>query len=129
MAANDNTKTAAYENYPNAPLARSSKPLSIATGASQTIPVDAGSYDEMGIEAKMTGTAAGDLAVSVFPVMSDGTVSAVALNPISSTGPTVSAPNVYYYANYDISSHTRVVISVKNNNAATQTGTIDYQLA
>jgi len=129
MASNDNTKTAAYENYPANRLGGGSKSAqSIATGASNTSPVETGGFDELGVEVRMTGAANGDLAVTVFPVDSTGAVSGVALAPISSTGPTFASPNVYFFGTYDISTQGRVVVSVKNNNAATQTAQIDYTL-
>lgn len=120
-------KTAAYENYPSNPLARNTKAVaSLATASTVSYPVETGGFEELGVEAKMSGAANGDLTISVFPVFSDGTTSAVALAPISSTGPTFSTPNVYFFGQYDVSTHGRVVIAFRNNNAGTQSGTLDY---
>jgi hypothetical protein len=129
MAANDNTKTAAYENYPNNPLARKSAPLALAGGVTLPMTVETGGFDELGLEVRMTGAVNGDLIVNVFPIASDGTVSAVSMTPISSTGPTFSAPNVYFFGTYDVSTQTRVVVSVKNNSASPQNGIVDMQLS
>jgi hypothetical protein len=129
MATNDNTKTAAYENYPNNPLTQRSAPIAIASGVTQTYPIECSGSEELSLEAMQTGTAAGDMVVSVFPVLSNGQQAAVALAPISFTGPTVGAPNVYYYARYDVSGQGRVAITVKNNNAAPANGTLDVKLS
>jgi hypothetical protein len=94
---------------------------SLATGASYTQDVNVGGWDDLSIAAIMTGAANGDLVVSVFPIFPDGTVGAVSITPLQSTGPTYAAPNVQYTGNYDVSGYQKVRISVKNNNAATQT--------
>lgn len=127
MAANDNTKTAAYENYPNNPLMSASKSFAGATtGTQQSTPVEVMGADELTVEAKLaTATAAGDLAVSVYGLFSDGSVAPVALVPIRSTGPTLSGGVSYYTAQYDVSGHTRVSVVCVNNNAAPQTITMN----
>jgi hypothetical protein len=128
MATNDATKTAAYENYPNNALGRRSAPLAIASGVTLPMPVETGGFNEMGLEVRMSGAADADMAVNVYPVASDGQTGGVPLTPVSSTGPKFSTPNVFYFGTYDVSTQTRVVVSVKNNGAGAGNGIVDIQL-
>jgi hypothetical protein len=74
------------------------------------------------LEVDMTGAAAGDLSINVFPFEADGvTVMGVAIAPITSTGPTLLTGHVYYIAQFDVSGYDRVRIRLTNNNAAPQT--------
>lgn len=128
MATNDNTKTAAYENYPNNPLMSGVKSFAGATtGTPNSTPVEVMGANELSVEAKLaTAAAAGDLGVAVYDVFSDGTVSTVAIAPIRSTGPSLSGGTSYFTAQYDVTGHTRVVITCINNNAAPQAITLNY---
>lgn len=129
MATNDNTKTAAYENYPNNPLGRKSAPLAIAPTVVLPMQVETGGYEEMALEVTMTGAADADLIVAVNPINSAGVVSGVALVPTTSSGPKFVAPNVYYSGMYDVSGHGRVQVTVKNNGAGAGNGVTDVTLS
>jgi hypothetical protein len=129
MATNDNTKTAAYENYPNNPLSRMSTPLAIAGGVTLPMVIETGGFNELNLEVYMTGAADGDLIVSVFPISSTGVVGGISLTPVSSSGPKYVAPNVSYIGLYDVTGHGRVQVTVKNNGGGAGNGVVDANLS
>jgi hypothetical protein len=92
----------------------------ILTGAAYTQDVDCVGKGELSIAAIMTGAASGDMTLAVFPVYPDGTVGAVGITPSQINGPTFGT-NVQVAGNYDVSGYDRVRISIKNNNAGSQT--------
>jgi hypothetical protein len=134
MAANDTTKTAAYENYPQNLLSRGSSPqagVPVTTGTYVAQRVNTQDFNELLVEADLIGGAAdGDLTVVVFPVDMWGVVMPVALTPINSTGPKFNAAGsgVFYQAIFDVSGQNAVEIRATNNNAATKNVAYSYKL-
>jgi hypothetical protein len=95
---------------------------SLATGASYNTDVLVGGQDELVVNVEMTGAANGDLTVQVQPFEPDGvTLMPIAIAPMFATGPTFSGASVYYTGRFDVTMYQKVRISVKNNNAGTQT--------
>lgn len=108
---------------PDALLTRGSEVAqSILTTANRDTDIPCGGDTTLTVQVDMNGTASGDLAVSVFPFEADNaTVAPIAIPVLRSTGPTLAAGKVYYYAQFDVQALERVRIRITNNNAGTQT--------
>jgi hypothetical protein len=78
--------------------------------------------DELIVEVAMTGSAIGDLVVTVLPFQSDNaTLQVNQLPPMSSDGPDLAAGTVYFTARYDVTAYERVRIRINNANVGAQT--------
>jgi hypothetical protein len=88
-----------------------------------TYDVDVAGSDWLAVEGSLTGSAIGDLAISVQPFLGDNvTLSAVVLAPSTTPPPNVvSGPNVFATSQYDVRGYGRVRIIWQNKNASTQT--------
>jgi len=135
MAANDNTKTAAYENYPQNLLTKGSSPQAgvgpITTGTYVATQISTADFNELNLEADLIGGAAdGDLTVAVFPIDAWGNVMPVPLNSINATGPKYNGPasGVFYQGIFDVSGQNAVQIRFTNNNAAAKNVAYSYKL-
>jgi len=96
--------------------------VSVLTTGSVVVPVEISpSAAELTVNAELTGAANGDLAVTVNPILPSGAVSGVTLTALRSQGPTFGSGVVDYTGVYDVSGYTRVQVTLKNNNAGTQT--------
>lgn len=95
----------------------------IGAGATYTIDLLSGGDSELTVEVDMTGTAAGDLAVTAVPYEADNVtlLSNAPLPVIRSTGPTLGGGAVQFTATYDVAGVDKVRIVIKNNNVAGQT--------
>src|SRR5262245_44811426 len=125
MAANDNTKTAAYENYPQNLLTKGSSPSAgvgpVTSGPYVATQLSTADFNELNLEVDLIGGAAdADLAVVVYPIDAWGNVMPVALPPQSSVGPkyVAASSGVFYQAIYDVSGQNSVQLRFTNNNAA-----------
>src|SRR5262252_8712049 len=121
MAANDNTKTAAYENYPANRLTGGSLPsTSVTNGTYISQQISTADFDELTIEARMaSGAADADMKVEVFPVDSAGITYVLALPPTQSAGPKYDASSsaVTYWGVFDVSGQNKVEVRITNNAA------------
>jgi len=116
MATNDNTKTAAYENYPNNPLTQVNGTQSLLGGGTIMVRTAECSWmDKMMLEAVMVTDGAADLAVAVWPVAADGTPINNPLVPLPTSGPTLVGGSVYFTGEYDVTAQDRVQIRITNN--------------
>jgi hypothetical protein len=82
-----------------------------------------GGAETLTVEADMSGAAAGDLGISVFPYEADGvTLQSVSLVPMANVGyvPTLAAPRVVAEQEYDVRGLDKVRVVGKNNNAGAQ---------
>jgi len=121
MSTNDNTKTAAYENYPNNPLTQSGlSQTGVIAGTTPARIIETMWADKLIVDANLTGDAAGDLAVAVWPCANDGTPLNAPLAAVSSSGPTLIVGKVYFVGEYDVSAQDRVQVRCTNNDAAAQ---------
>jgi hypothetical protein len=132
MAANDNTKTAAYENYPANSLTRGSAPAaSVNNGTYIQVQVNTADFDELTIEARLTvGAADADLKVEVFPVDSLGNVMIAAQPPVQSVGPKFDATSAAttYWGVFDVSGQQAVAIRLTNGAATAKNISYNYHL-
>lgn len=96
--------------------------VALATGATTTYDVECSEADWLVVQGDLTGTANGDLTVTVTPFEDDGiTLSGINIAATTSVGPTLTAGHVYFLGKYDVIGVGRVRITWKNNNAAGQT--------
>jgi hypothetical protein len=95
---------------------------SLATGASVTYDVECSATDWLTVQGDLTGAAAADLSVNVFPYENDGvTLTPIPLAPAVTVANTLSGGHIYAYDKFDVTGIGRVRIAWKNNNAGTQT--------
>lgn len=100
------------------------KAVSLATGASQTMQADVQNWDVLTVNADLTGTAAGDLTIQVFPVAPDGSsIEGTPLPAVTGVGfaPALQAGHVQAVQQFNVQGLDKVNVVIKNNNAATQT--------
>lgn len=114
-----------YNARAGVPLSRGS--INLAINAAQTLVQDVpcGGTDWLVVNSDMTGTAAGDLIVTVVPYEGDGvTLSSTTLPPVAGYGfvPTLAGGHVTAVQKYDVTGIDKVQLQVKNNNVAAQTG-------
>jgi hypothetical protein len=115
VSANDNTKTAAYENYPNNPLTQASL-SQLALGTTTVVrTLECNWMDKLVLEAVMTTDAAADMAVAVWPVGADGVSINNPLTASPTSGPTLVGGKVYFTGEYDVTAQDRVQVRVTNN--------------
>jgi len=102
---------------------------SLTTGQTVTMDIPCGGTDFVTVEADMTGTAIGDLGITVTPYAGDSvTLMGAPLQPVLNVGTTAAAATVvlagghcYQVVEYNVQGIDKVRLSCKNNNAATQT--------
>lgn len=84
----------------------------------------------LSVEATLAAaTAAGDLAVAVYPVGPDGlTVLQTPMPVVQESGPTLST-DAYYYGQYDVNGLDAVQIIITNNNVAAKDLTAGWRLS
>ena len=100
------------------------QPDGTGINAAQTLSSDinVSGTDELVVEADMTGTAIGDLVVTVFPFEADNaTVQATPIPQMITSPVVLSGGHVYFYGRYDVSGIERVRISINNANVGAQT--------
>lgn len=101
------------------------QPAGTAIGAGATLTTDVMCEGDstLILEVDMTGTAAGDLGITVVPYESDNATLMTGLNlpVVQSNGPALSGGAVRYYAQIDVTGVERVQVQVKNNNVGAQT--------
>lgn len=115
MATNDNTKTAAYENYPNNPLTFANLSQSVLGTVTVVRTVESGFADKLILDVVMTTDAAADLAVAVWPIGPDGVAINAPLTAAPVSGPTLNAGKVYFTGEYDVTTQERVQVRITNN--------------
>lgn len=115
MAANDNTKTAAYENYPNNPLTQASSTQNVPGTVTVVRTIECSWMDRLILEAVLTSDGAADLAVAVWPIGADGQPVNNPIAPNPSSGPTLVGGKVYFSGEYDITAQDRVQVRITNN--------------
>lgn len=131
MATNDNTKTAAYENYPANSLTRGSlAPASVTNGTFIQSTVQTADFDELTIEARLTaGAADADMKVEVFPVDSLGNVLLAPQPPTQSVGPKFDGTTATtYWGIFDVSGQQAVAVRITNNAATPKNISYNYHL-
>jgi hypothetical protein len=132
MAANDNTKTAAYENYPANSLTRGSlAPASVTNGTYIQSTVNTADFDELTIEARLTtGAADTDMKVEVYPVDSAGNVLIAVQPPVQSVGPKYDSTSAAttYWGVFDVSGQQAVAVRITNNAATPKNISYNYHL-
>jgi hypothetical protein len=132
MAANDNTKTAAYENYPQNLLTRGSlAPASVTNGTFIQSTVQTSDFDELTVEARLTtGAADADMKVEVFPVDSFGNVLIAAQPPTQSVGPKYDATSAAttFWGVFDVSGQQAVAVRITNLAATPKNISYNYHL-
>jgi hypothetical protein len=132
MAANDNTKTAAYENYPANSLTRGSlAPAAVTNGTYIQSTVNTSDFDELTVEARLTaGAADTDMKVEVFPVDSFGNVLIDAQPATQSAGPKYDATSAAtsYWGVYEVSGQQAVAVRITNNAATSKNISYNYHL-
>lgn len=94
----------------------------LAAAASRTYDVEVSGDDWIVVQGDLTGSANGDLTVTVAPYSDDGvTLTAFAIVPSASGGPTNQSGRVRFYGKYDVLGIGKVRITWTNNNAGSQT--------
>jgi len=96
--------------------------INVNTGVSYTVDVEVAGTARLTILGDMSGTAIGDLAITVQPYFGDNvTLEGVVLSPMGTPPANVLAGGrVSSYAEYDVTGLGRVRIFAKNNNVAIQ---------
>jgi hypothetical protein len=105
--------------------------VSLATNATTQQDIVVAGDNELTVNASMTGSAAGDLAITVVPFAADGVtpLSNLTLSPMYPSTAVAGGGNVQQTATYDVSGYQKVRVIVQNKNAGTQTLTWSWQLA
>jgi len=105
--------------------------VSLATNATTQQDIVVAGDNELTVNASMTGSAAGDLAITVVPFAADGVtpLSNLTLPPMYASTPVFASGTVQQTATYDVSGYQKVRVIVQNKNAGTQTLTWSWQLA
>jgi hypothetical protein len=128
--ANDDTKTAAYENYPANGLTRGNSPsggTTITAGTFAQNIAEVGEALRLDVEVTMLGTTTPtDLSVEVYPVDQFGNAvgggsAPFKLTQVQGAGPAASGGNLAYWATFDVSGQDRVSIRIDNNSAGPKT--------
>jgi hypothetical protein len=101
-----------------------------AAGGVINMDAPVGGAETLTVMADMSGAAAGDLGISVFPYEADGvTIQPVSLLPMANVGypPTLAAPRVVSEEEYDVRGIDKVQIQAKNNNAGAQSINLSWR--
>src|SRR5262245_36612584 len=106
---------------------KNSTPVSLATGAQTTFDIACAGESELSLQAILTGAADADLSVTVAALLPDNSVGGL-VPALQSSGPKFAGSTVTYYGNFDVSGVERVRVTLKNNNAATQTLNYSWKL-
>jgi len=123
-----------YSTQVGARLRRGTLGKNTPVGAGVTANQDAlvGEYDILTVDADLTATAAGDLAIQVFPYGPDGTtLLTTPLPAVTGVGfaPTLSGGHSTATQQYNVQGLDKVNVQIKNNNAATQTLNASWRVA
>jgi len=105
-----------------------SAPISLATTASTSFDVVTAGESEFSLNVSMTGAADADLTVTVVTLQPDGVTAGPVVPPLQSTASKFAGSTVTFYGNYDVSGVDRIRVTIKNNNAGTQTANYSWKL-